>query len=367
MALAWLATASTPPPPTPSVPDRLRVTYPSRRRISDTQTWSGVRGAVEGGGDARRVTGRLGIVGVLVRGQKKPRRPSPLGRGTTCTWRWATLWLTMLLIATNVPSAPSASGTAAASAGTRGEEAVDRGGRQVGQRHDVLAGHQQDVALEHRADVEETDDVVTSRTTSAATAPETIPQNAHPLATRASIASRVTWRERGEIVPGLCSAPFSRPSSVGVQPWCSANSVPACSPAPSLQPGRLWRRRRRDHRHLGRARRDRRRDHRGIGGRRVHSRGGGKLIVATSLPAPGFWGKQGDDDPDNIDSGLEWAMAQEFASRLGLDYQLMNVDFTALQAGQVSGYDIALVRSRSPTRVRRPTNTRTPTTRRGKA
>lgn len=68
----------------------------------------------------------------------------------------------------------------------------------------------------------------------------------------------------------------------------------------------------------------------------------GKLIVATSLPAPGFWGVQGDDDPDDIQGGLEWAMAQEFASRLGLEYELMNVDFTALQAGQITGYDIAL-------------------------
>ncbi len=81
----------------------------------------------------------------------------------------------------------------------------------------------------------------------------------------------------------------------------------------------------------------------------------GKLTVATSLPAPGFWGKQGDDDPDNIDSGLEWAMAQEIATRLGLEYELMNVDFTALQAGQVTGYDIALSQI-SITDARKQTN-----------
>ena len=53
------------------------------------------------------------------RGQKNPRSPSPLVRGTTCTWRWATLWLTTLLLATNVPWAPRASGTAAAIRWTR--------------------------------------------------------------------------------------------------------------------------------------------------------------------------------------------------------------------------------------------------------
>src|SRR5687767_3605568 len=53
------------------------------------------------------------------RGQKKPRKPSPRVRGTTCTWRCGTLWLTTLLLATNVPPAPNASGIAAAIARTR--------------------------------------------------------------------------------------------------------------------------------------------------------------------------------------------------------------------------------------------------------
>src|SRR5262249_8675155 len=48
----------------------------------------------------------------LVRGQKKPRRPSLRWRGTTWTWRWGTLWLTTLLRATNEPGFPIASGTA---------------------------------------------------------------------------------------------------------------------------------------------------------------------------------------------------------------------------------------------------------------
>ena len=40
-------------------------------------------------------------------------------RGTTWTWRWATLWLTTLLLATNVPSASSATGSTPATCCTR--------------------------------------------------------------------------------------------------------------------------------------------------------------------------------------------------------------------------------------------------------
>ena len=48
------------------------------------------------------------------RGQKNPRSPSPRWRGTTCTCRCGTLWLTRLFMATNEPSAPSPRSTAAA-------------------------------------------------------------------------------------------------------------------------------------------------------------------------------------------------------------------------------------------------------------
>ncbi len=65
----------------------------------------------------------------------------------------------------------------------------------------------------------------------------------------------------------------------------------------------------------------------------------GTLNVVTSLPAPGFWTG---DDPDKIAGGYEWALAQELGKRLGLAVKVKNVDFTALQAGQVSDYDIAL-------------------------
>ena len=46
------------------------------------------------------------------RGQKKPFSPSPLVRGTMCTCRCGTLWLTRLLTATNVPSALMPASTA---------------------------------------------------------------------------------------------------------------------------------------------------------------------------------------------------------------------------------------------------------------
>ena len=46
-------------------------------------------------------------------GETEPRRPSPFVLGTICVCRWGTLWLTVLLIATNVPCAPSAAGMAA--------------------------------------------------------------------------------------------------------------------------------------------------------------------------------------------------------------------------------------------------------------
>ena len=66
----------------------------------------------------------------------------------------------------------------------------------------------------------------------------------------------------------------------------------------------------------------------------------GVLTVATNLPAPGYWnGKTTTDQKD----GLEFCLAADIANRLGLSkVHVVNVDFAALQAGQVKGYDIAL-------------------------
>ena len=102
---------------------------------------------------------RLRPAPYFVRGQKKPRRPSPFVRGTTCTWRWATLWLTTLLLATNVPCAPSASGSDGGDALHPLEERADVD--ELGQRHDVVDRHDEHVAGEQRRAVEEGDrDVV---------------------------------------------------------------------------------------------------------------------------------------------------------------------------------------------------------------
>lgn len=70
------------------------------------------------------------------------------------------------------------------------------------------------------------------------------------------------------------------------------------------------------------------------------AQGKGPLKVATDLPAPGFWDGE---TPDNVDGGFEYDMANELADRLGYDgFELTDVSFDALVAGQLSGFDIAL-------------------------
>lgn len=66
----------------------------------------------------------------------------------------------------------------------------------------------------------------------------------------------------------------------------------------------------------------------------------GELTVATNIPAPGYWNGAAEDDQTE---GLEYCMAGDIANRLGLTkVTVKNVDFTALQAGQVGDFDIAL-------------------------
>lgn len=65
--------------------------------------------------------------------------------------------------------------------------------------------------------------------------------------------------------------------------------------------------------------------------------------VQVSLPAPGWWNG---DDPDSLDGGFEYAMAQEIGKRLGMtETTIENVDFGALVAGQTGDatkFDLAL-------------------------
>jgi polar amino acid transport system substrate-binding protein len=64
------------------------------------------------------------------------------------------------------------------------------------------------------------------------------------------------------------------------------------------------------------------------------------LTVATSLPAPGFWNG---DDPESINGGFEYGMAQAMAKLAGLkNVAVKNVSFDALVAGQTSDFDVAL-------------------------
>lgn len=66
----------------------------------------------------------------------------------------------------------------------------------------------------------------------------------------------------------------------------------------------------------------------------------GRLRVATSLPAPGFWNG---DTPAQLDGGFEYVLAQEIAEQLGYDgVKYSNVSFDALVAGKAKGFDLAL-------------------------
>ncbi len=87
-------------------------------------------------------------------GQKNPRSPSFLWRGTTWTWRWATLWEMRLFWPRSCrrrrsppPWPPPPGGRPR----TRHQQRVG----QLRQRHDVLTGDDQGVALEYRPMVEE--------------------------------------------------------------------------------------------------------------------------------------------------------------------------------------------------------------------
>ena len=96
----------------------------------------------------------------FVRGQKKPRSPSPLVRGTTWRWRCGTDWLTVLLIATNEPCAPRRVLDRRREPLGRREEPVALPRREVREGLEVGARHEQDVSLEDRPGVEERDQVV---------------------------------------------------------------------------------------------------------------------------------------------------------------------------------------------------------------
>jgi polar amino acid transport system substrate-binding protein len=65
----------------------------------------------------------------------------------------------------------------------------------------------------------------------------------------------------------------------------------------------------------------------------------GRLEVATTLPAPGFW--EGDRARD-VDGGFEWGIARDLADAFGLDLHVVDVPFPDIVNGRLHGADLAL-------------------------
>ena len=71
----------------------------------------------------------------------------------------------------------------------------------------------------------------------------------------------------------------------------------------------------------------------------------GTLSVVTSLPGPNFWGTtKAEVDPDAINSGIEFDLANMIAAKCGLKMSFRNENFDAIVAGQIDpkSYDIVL-------------------------
>ena len=69
------------------------------------------------------------------------------------------------------------------------------------------------------------------------------------------------------------------------------------------------------------------------------------LSVVTSLPGPNFWGTTKlEVDPDEINSGIEYDLANMIAEWCGLKMEFRNEGFDTIVAGQVdpASYDIVL-------------------------
>ena len=63
------------------------------------------------------------------------------------------------------------------------------------------------------------------------------------------------------------------------------------------------------------------------------------LVVATELPAPGFWNGS---DPATVHEGFEWGLADALAKELHLTLSVRAVPFADLTAGRLGDADIAL-------------------------
>lgn len=66
----------------------------------------------------------------------------------------------------------------------------------------------------------------------------------------------------------------------------------------------------------------------------------GQFTVVVSLPAPIWWNG---DTPETIKDGMEYCFAAEIAWRAGYDkFELVNVGWDSLVAGQVTDFDLAI-------------------------
>jgi polar amino acid transport system substrate-binding protein len=65
----------------------------------------------------------------------------------------------------------------------------------------------------------------------------------------------------------------------------------------------------------------------------------GTVVVATSLPSPGFW--EG-DDVATLDGGFEWGLARALVDELGLRVSFRDVPFADIVTGELHGADVAL-------------------------
>jgi len=66
----------------------------------------------------------------------------------------------------------------------------------------------------------------------------------------------------------------------------------------------------------------------------------GKLTVQTALPATGWWNG---DNVNSLTGGFEFELAKGLCAQLGVGkVRIVNVDFTALQAGKTTDFDLSL-------------------------
>jgi polar amino acid transport system substrate-binding protein len=65
----------------------------------------------------------------------------------------------------------------------------------------------------------------------------------------------------------------------------------------------------------------------------------GVLVVATELPAPGFWDSA---DPSTVHGGFEWALADALAKELHLTLSVRAVPFDEITAGHLGDADMAI-------------------------